>query len=151
MPKHSGDDSRWKRNSPSTSVCHASSALRLFSANTSRFDSTEALHESQESQISLHRKAVVFEACGNIPVTTADEAKRKTPLTSVCDPSSALGFFTANTSRVDSMEALLESQESQISLNRKAIVFEACRNSPVTTADEKENHRQEVFATHQLL
>ena len=49
------------------------------------------------------------------------------------------------------MEALLESQESQISLNRKAIVFEACGNIPVTTADEKENHRQQVFATPHLL
>ena len=45
------------------------------------------------------------------------------------------------------MEALLESQDSQISLNRKAIVFEACGNSPVTTAVEKENHRQQVFAS----
>ena len=49
------------------------------------------------------------------------------------------------------MEALLESQESQISLNRKAIVFEACEKSLVTTADEKENHRQQVFATPHLL
>ena len=49
------------------------------------------------------------------------------------------------------MEALPESQESQISFNRKAIVFEACGNSPVTTADEKKNHRQQVFATPQLL
>ena len=49
------------------------------------------------------------------------------------------------------MEALLESQVSQISLNRKAIVIEACGNSLVTTADEKENHRQQVFATPQML
>ena len=49
------------------------------------------------------------------------------------------------------MDALLESQEPQISLNRKAIVFEACGNSQVTTADEKENHRQQVFATPHLL
>ena len=49
------------------------------------------------------------------------------------------------------MEALLESQESQILLNRKAIVFEASGKRPVTTADEKENHRQQVFATPHLL
>ena len=45
------------------------------------------------------------------------------------------------------MEALPESQESQISLNRKAILFEACGNIPVTTAVEKENHRHQVFAS----
>ena len=45
------------------------------------------------------------------------------------------------------MEALLESQDSQISLNRKAIVFEACGNIPVTTAVEKENHRQQLFVS----
>ena len=60
-------------------------------------------------------------------------------------------FTTANTSRVDLTEALLESQEPQILLYRKAIVFEACGQSPVTTADEKENHRQQVFATPHLL
>ena len=49
------------------------------------------------------------------------------------------------------MEALPESQESQISLNRKAIVFKACGTITVTTADEKENHRQQVFATPHLL
>ena len=49
------------------------------------------------------------------------------------------------------MEALLESQEPQISLNRKSVVFEACGNSSVTTADERENHRQQVFATPHLL
>ena len=49
------------------------------------------------------------------------------------------------------MEALLESQEPQISLNRKAMVIEACGESPVTTADEKENHRQQVFAIPHLL
>ena len=111
----------------------------------------EALLESQESQISLNRKAIVFKACGNSPVTTADEEKRKSPSTSVCHASTALGLFSANTSRVDSTEALLESQESQISLNRKAIVFKACGNSLVTTATEKENHRQQVFATPHLL
>ena len=42
-------------------------------------------------------------------------------------------------SRVDLTEALLKSQESQKSLNCKAVVFEACGNSPVTTTDEKEN------------
>ena len=49
------------------------------------------------------------------------------------------------------MEALLESQESQMLLNCKAIPFEACGNSPVTTTDEKEIHRQQVFATPHLL
>ena len=52
-------------------------ALGLPNANTSRVDLTEALPESQESQISLNRKAIVFGACGNIPLTTADEAKIK--------------------------------------------------------------------------
>ena len=49
------------------------------------------------------------------------------------------------------MDALLESQEPQISLNRKAVVIEAWGTIPVTTADEKEIHRQQVFATPQLL
>ena len=49
------------------------------------------------------------------------------------------------------MEALPESQVSQISLNRKAVVIEACGNILVTTADENENHRQQVFATPHLL
>ena len=49
------------------------------------------------------------------------------------------------------MEALLEYQESQMLLNCKAIVFEACGNIPVTTVDEKENHRQQVFVTPLLL
>ena len=80
----------------------------------------------------------MFEACGTSPITTADENENHRQQV-FYHASSALGLLTANTSRVDLTEALLESQESQISLNRKAIVFEACGESPVTTADEKEN------------
>ena len=90
----------------------------------------------------------MFEACGNIPVTTAD--KKENHRQQVFATTLLLRLFTANTSRVDSTETLLESQESQISWNRKDIVFAVNRNIPVTTADEKENHRQQVFATPRL-
>ena len=128
MRKHSLDDSRWIGTSPSASVCHTSPAPGLSTANTSRVRAKVALLESQESQIALNRKTIWFQSMGK---HSLDESRWIGTSHSASDghTSPAVGLWIANTSRVDRMKILLESQEYQISLNRKTIQFQTCANN----------------------